>query len=251
MSDKIKKPHKHAEMIKQWAEDTSLTVQLKNIYDYRWVDTQMPNWHEKYEYRFKPKETTNKPHKYAEMIKQWVEDRSLIVQYYDKPTYKWIDTKYPSWYEDYEYRFKPKEPEETITSKNMITPEEQKRREEKMVLAWSLRGQGQITEEYSKLIYEEAGLNGYKMKPKIKSSLGNSKLINILKESDLYLHLVELLQRVANTAAERAIEELPVKNTSISFRDLNRIYALDGVKGVANKAIEFYVVELKNGKHVD
>ncbi len=58
----------------------------------------------------------------------------------------------------------------------------------------------------------------------------------------------ESRRAIANAAAQRAIEDLDIKKTSISFEDLNRIYALGGVQAVANKAIEFYIAELKEGK---
>jgi hypothetical protein len=45
-------PHVHAEIIKQWADDTSLTVQVK-LDDGTWKNTQFPCWGIKNKYRIK------------------------------------------------------------------------------------------------------------------------------------------------------------------------------------------------------
>ena len=46
------KPHKHAELIKAWAD--GYTIQMKSKIDGRWWDQDDPDWAEEYEYRIKP-----------------------------------------------------------------------------------------------------------------------------------------------------------------------------------------------------
>src|SRR5574337_1787543 len=48
----MKTPHKHAELIKKWADDTSLKIQY-NLRG-RWIDISPPSWTEEYNYRIKP-----------------------------------------------------------------------------------------------------------------------------------------------------------------------------------------------------
>lgn len=53
MCNEQKKPHKHAELIKAWADGAEIQYQ-----DYRgcWRDTDDPNWNKEIQYRIKPKE---------------------------------------------------------------------------------------------------------------------------------------------------------------------------------------------------
>jgi hypothetical protein len=51
---KKKTPHKHAELIKQWADDTSIKIQYESSPG-RWVDASSPCWSEEYGYRIKTK----------------------------------------------------------------------------------------------------------------------------------------------------------------------------------------------------
>ena len=50
------KPHKHAELIKAWADGA--TIQMKSKVDGGWWDVPFnnPDWDENYEYRIKPEE---------------------------------------------------------------------------------------------------------------------------------------------------------------------------------------------------
>jgi hypothetical protein len=48
------KPHKHAELIKAWADGH--TIQRQSKIDGRWWDQDDPEWDEGYEYRIKPAE---------------------------------------------------------------------------------------------------------------------------------------------------------------------------------------------------
>lgn len=48
------KPHKHAELIKAWAD--GYTIQMKSKIDGRWWDQDDPDWAEEYEYRIKPEQ---------------------------------------------------------------------------------------------------------------------------------------------------------------------------------------------------
>jgi len=46
---------------------------------------------------------SNKPHKHAELIKQWADGAEIERE----AGYKWIVTPYPSWYDHLIYRVKP------------------------------------------------------------------------------------------------------------------------------------------------
>lgn len=52
--------HPHAEMIIEWANDTSKVVQVRNQklakHLQRWTDANNPSWSEERDYRFKPRE---------------------------------------------------------------------------------------------------------------------------------------------------------------------------------------------------
>ena len=48
------KPHKHAELIKAWADGA--TIQRKSKVDGNWWDEDDPDWEEAYEYRIKPEQ---------------------------------------------------------------------------------------------------------------------------------------------------------------------------------------------------
>jgi hypothetical protein len=47
-----KQPHKHAELIKRWADDPSLIVEYK--YEDKWLIEPSISWNENLEYRIKP-----------------------------------------------------------------------------------------------------------------------------------------------------------------------------------------------------
>ncbi len=48
------KPHKHADLIKAWADGAK--IQYKNTYLGRWFDNTTPIWEDHLEYRVKPRE---------------------------------------------------------------------------------------------------------------------------------------------------------------------------------------------------
>ena len=52
-----------------------------------------------------PTPKTN-PRLHAELIKQWADDDSLVVQFKGRHG-AWLDSSSPSWSNDYEYRFRP------------------------------------------------------------------------------------------------------------------------------------------------
>lgn len=52
-----KKPHVHAKLIKQWADDTSRVVQYEAAGS--WIDVAFPKWDEAHKYRFKPEPPRN------------------------------------------------------------------------------------------------------------------------------------------------------------------------------------------------
>lgn len=49
------KPHKHAELIKAWADGAE--IQSRTGIDKEWYDAFNPQWREHHEYRIKPKQT--------------------------------------------------------------------------------------------------------------------------------------------------------------------------------------------------
>lgn len=52
----IKTPHKHAALIKAWADDTSLKLQCRRLGEDEdeWCDMENPSWSRYYDYRIKP-----------------------------------------------------------------------------------------------------------------------------------------------------------------------------------------------------
>ena len=54
--------------------------------------------------------TTPRKHEHAEMIRQWLADDSLKVEYFDDQLGIWsaVENRNPSWYEHANYRFKTK-----------------------------------------------------------------------------------------------------------------------------------------------
>ena len=55
------KPHKHADVIKQWADGAEIQFYFENEEDWRYVES--PQWHKGTKYRVKPKTVTK--HRYA------------------------------------------------------------------------------------------------------------------------------------------------------------------------------------------
>lgn len=56
VSTSTKKPRPHAELIKQWADDSTLVIEVSSGAD--WYVTKNPEWHEEQQYRIKPKTVT-------------------------------------------------------------------------------------------------------------------------------------------------------------------------------------------------
>ena len=55
------KPHKHASLIKAWADGAEIQEKIYNSVSeiYVWVDKALPRWIPEYEYRVKPREFEN------------------------------------------------------------------------------------------------------------------------------------------------------------------------------------------------
>lgn len=53
-----KNPRKHAELIKQWAEDDSLEIEKFNSFNKAWEPCLHPGWYPDNDYRIKPKKVT-------------------------------------------------------------------------------------------------------------------------------------------------------------------------------------------------
>ena len=51
------KPHKHAALIKAWADGAE--IEFRSLADEKWYVTTSPNWFPRMEYRIKPKVETN------------------------------------------------------------------------------------------------------------------------------------------------------------------------------------------------
>ena len=94
--------HKHAEVIKAWADGAE--IEVRKIDSNVWVDARnTPLWCSTHEYRVKPK-----PH-----IHQALKDahaKGAVIQYYNKKGKFWVVTcaNSPNWCEHVEYRVKPK-----------------------------------------------------------------------------------------------------------------------------------------------
>jgi len=91
----MNKPHKHAELIKAWADGAE--IQFLNQSSGDWVGVSDPCWHEGGMYRIKPPHQALKD-AYAAGAK---------IQFLSRIHNKWMNVGYPAWYEDYEYRIKP------------------------------------------------------------------------------------------------------------------------------------------------
>ena len=73
--------HKHADLIREWALDTSRVVQYRTGSE-EWEDIQQPSWATNVEYRFKP-EVKPDYHTYAVIL-----NNSLQVSFVGKPNIK-------------------------------------------------------------------------------------------------------------------------------------------------------------------
>lgn len=61
-----------------------------------------------------------KPHKHADLIKAWADGAEIQCHCED---YGWIDTSYPWWWADIDYRIKPKEQKKLNIPWELIKPE--------------------------------------------------------------------------------------------------------------------------------
>jgi hypothetical protein len=100
-------PHKHAPVIKAWADGA--VIQYKNGFG-EWVDVDdnRPAWGNNAEYRIKPE-----PHKHQAFIDAW--ERGEAVQFRRETDHEWFDLvpkgdpiNQPGWFEGLMYRIKPR-----------------------------------------------------------------------------------------------------------------------------------------------
>lgn len=85
--------HKHADLIKQWVEDTTQVVEWKDHIG-NWTPTKNPLWEVNTEYRFR--------HKHQDLIDQKAARPELIVEIFDGSD--WVAIPNPSWDPKYKYR---------------------------------------------------------------------------------------------------------------------------------------------------
>ena len=77
------KPHKHAELIKQWADGAEIEVRVDSFNG--WVNVLTPNWYEDRVYRVKPKPKWTPKYRlitaYADGIRMSVEVHKAVCNY--------------------------------------------------------------------------------------------------------------------------------------------------------------------------
>lgn len=80
------KKHKHAEIIKAWADGAEIESRCNFQMDgwSNWREDRLPDWHVEWQYRIKPKPD------HKERFTAW---RNLAVQY-GKPNFQWNDPSY-------------------------------------------------------------------------------------------------------------------------------------------------------------
>jgi hypothetical protein len=83
MTDPSKKPHKHAEVIKAWADGAEIQVKLAG--DSVWLDCSPTGWFRNCEYRVKPPP----PHKWQKEIDAYVAGKVVQYQLSMWPTHRW------------------------------------------------------------------------------------------------------------------------------------------------------------------
>ena len=91
------KPHKHATVIKAWADNQDIQIQYKTNCTHEWRTCYVPEWDECHEYRVK--------HKHQDLIDAHA--KGAKIQYIFPNTGAWIDISTPSWSNHIEYRIKP------------------------------------------------------------------------------------------------------------------------------------------------
>ena len=90
----MNKPHKHAELIKAWADGAEIEHKSTK---YGWVKVDVPMWSPEHEYRIKP-------HKWQHLIDAQNAGRQVQARY---PRGKWGDGKWDFASQVLEYRLKP------------------------------------------------------------------------------------------------------------------------------------------------
>lgn len=94
----MKRPHKHAELIKEWADGSEIQYFDTTIND--WRDTLFPLWEDNNKYRVKPNWYDNIP---EEGVLCWVDfddeiARLRLVTSYDEEQEKFFDDSGVKWY---------------------------------------------------------------------------------------------------------------------------------------------------------
>lgn len=100
-----KRPHKHAELIKAWADGATIEVRLGNEWSLCGAvgEDCRPSWETKYEYRIKPQ-----PHKWQKEMDAVAAGKPI--QYRENGTGGWFTAHSKlGWLENYEYRIKPEQ----------------------------------------------------------------------------------------------------------------------------------------------
>lgn len=94
--------HKHADLIKQWVEDTTQVVEYSRIKN-KWKKVDgTPLWNPDFEYRIR--------HKHQDLIDQKEARPELIVEWRPDVDIPWVVTPSPEWLEECEYRLVEPEP---------------------------------------------------------------------------------------------------------------------------------------------
>ena len=81
----MKQPHKHAELIKAWADGAE--IEYWDVYDNRWFDATCPAWNLNFKYRIKPEPKPDVVHE----IKVWVGGNArekVVLHMYNSETHK-------------------------------------------------------------------------------------------------------------------------------------------------------------------
>jgi len=112
----MSKPHKHADVIKAWADGAEIQIRVTNSPE--WLDCVAPNWDSNIEYRVKPK-----THKWQKEMDAYVDGKPVQWRSVDpkSASYYWHDMApgklLSAWMWDetkYEYRIKPESVEQFL-----------------------------------------------------------------------------------------------------------------------------------------
>jgi len=72
--------HVHADLIKQWVDDTSIEVQMEH--DGVWYTVEPPMWHPECKYRIKPKMIKVGRHSWPEPLKEVPTENRFVYSFY-------------------------------------------------------------------------------------------------------------------------------------------------------------------------